>query len=159
MTPRRVLLDTNLLLLLVVGRTSVQLIARHKRLSGYTGADYRILDGMLVRTPVIMVTPNILTETSNLLRQIGEPVRSVLVETFRIMIAEMDVIDEIYVPSVRAARRAEFDRFGLADTAALVERDDEIVLLTADGGLVDASERAGRRAINFNHHRTALFPS
>ena len=70
MTERRsIILDTNLLLLLVVGSTDRRYISAHKNLA-FEEEDSDILVGILSQTPSIILTPNTLTETSNLARQI-----------------------------------------------------------------------------------------
>ena len=61
-------IDANLLVLLLVGHISIKFIPRHRRLSGYSVADYYALAGFR--------TPSTLTETSNLPRQHAEPERS-----------------------------------------------------------------------------------
>ena len=71
-------LDTNLLVLLVVGSASREVISRHRRLRDYYAEDYDILCEFLENAKTLYVTPNTLTETSNLVGQHCEPERSVL---------------------------------------------------------------------------------
>ena len=68
--------DTSLLMLLVAGTTDRGLIGRHRRLQGYTVEDYDLLLDIAGRPGRVFVTPNTLTEASNLLAQHGEPDRS-----------------------------------------------------------------------------------
>ena len=60
-------IDANLLLLLVVGSVSPDAIARHRRLRVFTRDDYDILINQIGQVERVLVTPNTLTETSNLL--------------------------------------------------------------------------------------------
>ena len=60
-------IDSNLLVLLTVGSVGRDLIAKHRRLREYTAEDYGILVDLLSRFDQVFVTPNTLTETSNLL--------------------------------------------------------------------------------------------
>ena len=64
-------IDSNLLLLLVVGRSSRDIIAKHKRLRQFTARDYDILLDLLDGTAQVFVTPHTLAEASNLLAQHG----------------------------------------------------------------------------------------
>ena len=66
-------IDANLLLLLIVGSVGEDLIAKHRRLAGYTAEDYDVLLQQIQPTDQVFVTPNTLTETSNLLAQHGHP--------------------------------------------------------------------------------------
>jgi hypothetical protein len=75
-------LDANLLVLLVVGLTKLNYIATHKRLKTYTIDDYTLLTELIAASAGMVVTPNVLSEASNLLRQIGEPARSEIVKPF-----------------------------------------------------------------------------
>ena len=78
--------DANLLLLLVVGSTDQALIRRHRRLQVFNADDYELLVDLLSKYQQVLVTPNTLTETSNLLGQHGEPQRSRFFDTFRSLI-------------------------------------------------------------------------
>jgi hypothetical protein len=64
-----VLLDTNLLLLLIVGGASRELIGK-KRLDTFTAEDYDTLSAIVDSLGLVATTPNILTEVSNLADQI-----------------------------------------------------------------------------------------
>ena len=65
MQAKVIVLDANLLLLLVVGLTSRAYISKHKRLQGYEELDFDLLI-CLIGSANVIVTPNTLTETSNL---------------------------------------------------------------------------------------------
>jgi hypothetical protein len=58
---------------------------------------------------------------------------------------------EIYVPSLSAAKRAEFRRLGLTDSATLEASRADVHILSADLGLYLAAVRAGYSAANFVH--------
>ena len=77
------LIDTNLLVLLVVGNVNPGLIAKHRRLDGYTFGDYEALIDLVNLVDRVILTPNTLTEASNLLGQHGEPERTLLMDGLR----------------------------------------------------------------------------
>ena len=79
-----IIVDANLLLLWIVGLASPDYIHRHKRLQAYTNEDFLILVNILSRARRIILTPNTLTETSNLAGYIAEPART---EIFYILFA------------------------------------------------------------------------
>jgi len=146
------LIDANLLLLLVVGTASVELITKHKRNRTYSADDFRSLKKLLGDSPQLMVTPHVLTETSNLLCQIDEPARTLLLATLRLLIGELD---ERFVAAREASERREFLALGLTDAALLIVMGESAQLLTADLDLWAAALKAHLPAINFAHYRQA----
>ena len=94
-------IDANLLVLLVVGSEDRGLIAGHRRLRGYTADDFDRLLGIIESVERVFVTPNTLTEASNLLgyHQYGRG-RSRLYERLRWLI---DASEEITVLSTEAS--------------------------------------------------------
>ena len=79
-------IDSNLLVLLVVGSVGLDLIAKHRRLRDYSRDDFETLVDLLSHVDHLYVTPNTLTEASNLLAQHGEPERSLFLEHLRAII-------------------------------------------------------------------------
>ncbi|MCB8838238.1 hypothetical protein [Aurantimonas sp. VKM B-3413] len=152
MAAKPVLLDTNLAVLLVVGLFGTDLIARHKKLRAYDQRDFEILQELVSPASELIFTPHILTEMSNLLRQIGDPLRSRLTELFSRFIL---TATEQSIESKTAVRRAEFTRLGLPDSVSLCLAETGAVLLTDDLDLYLAAEHAGFEAINFAHVQAA----
>ena len=149
MPPTGIFVDSNLLVLLVVGRFDQGLIARHPRLSAYEQGDYDKLLELIRPYGTVLVTPNTLTETSNLLGRYDEPGRSQLFAVLRDLI---DEINEITVVSSRASHRPEFYRLGLADSALLEAIEQEMPLVTVDLQLyLAASAKIGDSAMNFEY--------
>jgi len=68
-----VFLDTNLLVLLVVGSVDRGQVERHRRTKRFTVEDYDRLVRLLEGLEQVFVTPNTLTEASNLLERRGDP--------------------------------------------------------------------------------------
>lgn len=132
MAPRGYLIDTNLLILFVVGSENRDIITRHRRLKGYSAADYDKLRQMIDSAGRIVVTPNTLTEASNLIRQHGEPERSDILNRLRNIIEQSE---ELVVASTAAARNPEFRRLGLTDAVLLEVATEDTPLITVDLGL------------------------
>ena len=143
------LIDANLLVLLAAGRTDPGLIAKHKRLTEFTSDDYKRLTELIIEYGTALVTPNTLTEASNLLAQHGEPERSRMFATLRFLIEDAE---EIVIASVGAARNSVFERLGLTDAALLEVVSDATPLVTVDLDLyLAASRHAPNAALNFRH--------
>lgn len=144
-----VFVDANLLVLLVAGNHDRGLIGRHRRLRTFSVEQYDSLRQLVDRFGKVLVTPNTLTEASNLLRLHGEPERSRLCEELRDAIDESE---EVVVVSAVAARNEHFVRLGLTDAALLELVKPETPLLTVDLDLyLAASAASPEAAFNFNH--------
>ena len=97
----------------------------------------------------ILVTPNTLTETSNLLGQHGEPQRSRFFHTLRSLI---EINKEIVITSRQASANPSFSRLGLTDPALLEAVTPETPLVTDDLDLyIAALAKAPSAAVNFTH--------
>ena len=148
---RALFIDANLIVLLVVGLVGRDLIARHRRTRAFDVEDFERLTRAVGRVGSVRVTPNTLTEASNLLGQHGEPQRSQLLRKLRDLI---EYSPETVVSSVNAARHDAFPRLGLTDAALLEVVSADVPLLTVDLDLyVAAIARGEEAAINFNHSR------
>ena len=155
---RTVVLDTNLLVLLAVGLTNPQYIEGHRRLSGYSIADFDLLTKILANYDELVVTPNICTEASNLLLGKYREDNSRLEKANRQIYIEFSQIvsrtSENYITSQTAANRKEFLFLGLADCVILeVANLNNFEILTVDANLHVSAGRAGYRSHNFNHLR------
>ena len=148
--PRQLLVDTNLTLLLVVGLTDREYIAKHKRLAAYRVADFEALEAILRASSGMVFCPNVWTETSNLARYIAEPMRTEIAVTLQ-RVASAD--RERYVPTKTATERPEYERLGVTDAALLCLAESNARLLTDDLDLYLAALRAGFDAVNYNHLR------
>ncbi len=142
MTSRRLLLDSNLLALWVVGSENLELVRHHKRVKSFTKRDYHRLADLLRGYEIVCVTPHVLAETSNLLRSGGlaEPGRSLVLQRFRAMIPSLE---ERHRPAVELVRDRLFDSLGLADAGLLSFEARSIALVTCDAALHDAARRRG----------------
>lgn len=151
MRPSGFFIDANLFVLLVVGSVGTEMIAKHRRLREYSEEDYKTLVRLLDRVDRVFVTPNTLTETSNLLAQHGDPERSRFFQMLRLVIHKSE---EVVVASSVASSNSEFGRLGLSDTALLEVATEETPLLTVDMDLYLAALAKGKEtAVNFTHLR------
>jgi hypothetical protein len=145
----QIILDTNPLLLFVVGRTNLRYISVHKRLrNAFDETDFKNLVDLLEESSVIVLTPNVLTETSNLARYIDDPAKT---EISKLLAKIISNGHEHFVSSKSAAARKEYVRLGLTDSVLLEAASLSGKLLTADAGLYEAALRANLAAQNFNH--------
>ena len=147
-------IDTQLLVLLVVGETDRTLISKHGRTRAYQVEDYERLVRLINETDQrVFVTPNTLTEASNLLAQDRreEPDRS---RIFGVLQALIERTEEEVVESKVAARNSNFKRLGLTDAALLEVISVSNPLVTGDLDLYRAAlSKEADAAYYFTHYR------
>lgn len=151
---RGVLIDSNIVLLYVVGGTDPQMIAQHKRTQSFRIDDFHLLDEFLARFHRKVTTPSILTEVSNLAGQIGEPLRSRCLQRLR---QEIEELHEHFDPSVSIAADELFPAIGLTDCAIKWAAQTGYLVLTDDFRLTNRLTSLKIDAINFNHLRATGF--
>jgi len=151
---RSIAIDAGLLVLLAAGKVSRDHIGKHKRLRAFAAEDYDTLVEIISGASRVVVTPNTLTEASNLAAQIAEPLRTKIRAVLRIIIEETE---EFYVASISAAQRREYAWLGLTDAALLDVTDQDVTLLTTDSGLHRCAQINGRDSVNFNHIRDGYY--
>jgi hypothetical protein len=148
-------IDTNLLVLFIVGTTNRNLVTRHRRLKAFSPDDFDLLLRLVASSRQVFVTPNTLTETSNLLGYLDEPARTQVFETFRALIQSTS---EEYLESRTACSAKEFLRLGITDSVLLEITGKSRVLLTTDLDLYLSALSRGLNAYNFNHLKELAAP-
>ncbi|MEH2244567.1 hypothetical protein [Nostoc sp.] len=71
-----VLIDTNILLLFLVGSVNQKRITKFNRTQQFIPEHYELLLAFIAKFQKLVTTPNILTEVNSLANQLGEPERS-----------------------------------------------------------------------------------
>ncbi len=138
----KLIIDSNMLLLFIVGSINPKLLGLAKRVKEYRPIDYDILCTYLSLFTEIILLPNTVSEVSNLLDQYAEDRRQRCLEFLAGLTAARC---EKYVPSDIAAQQPEYMALGITDAAILCALEKETYLLTADLDLYLA-------AIYRNHH-------
>ncbi|SRR5712692_1955870 len=146
-----VLVDTNILLLYIVGLLDPSVIPRFKRTKIFTVEDFDELNYLLKRFRAVLTTPNILTEVSNLGGQLAEPLRSGF---FTILARAIPLFTEQHIDSRRASQIDRFITCGLTDAAILEAASRDILVVTDDFRLAGFLRGRGAAVINFNNIRT-----
>jgi hypothetical protein len=144
-----ILIDTNLLILLLVGYYNENMISSFKRTANYTVEDYKYLKVFLTGFEQHFYTPNILTEITNLTDSINsEPNFSF----FQHVKYVLGAFKEDNVSSDEIMELKSFLKFGLTD-AVNCKLSDKYLVLTDDLRLYSYLANQDLPAINFNHIR------
>jgi hypothetical protein len=143
------LIDSNLLLLLVIGLYDRRRIEVFKRTSIYTLGDFKRIGWLQQQFERLWTTPNILTEVDNLGRQLPTREWPGFASSLRSLCLKML---ESSVSSVEATGRSTFSRLGLTDNVTL-SLGSSFLLISDDLPLCLEVSRLGYDAVNFNHLR------
>ncbi len=147
---RRLLVDSNLLVLYIVGSVNIKRITGFKRTAKYLPADYRLLTDVMGQFHEICTVPQVMTEVSNLTDMDGR--EKVLARAALRQIIARTV--ESPVPSGVAAEHALFLPLGIADAAiASAAKEMDCLVLTDDLPLYVRLIASGLPAINYTHLR------
>ena len=152
---RGLLIDSNILLLLLVGSFDISNIKKFNRTRQFAEEDYGLLMRMIDPFDRVYTTPNILTEVSNLAGHFSHNLRF---EFFSHFGRSLIKFDEQYVECINISSDPNFPKFGLTDSIiAYCARDMGILVLTDDFPLFNYLNSQGLDAINFNHIRTSVW--
>ena len=145
-----VLIDTNILLLFIVGSYKRELVGKHKRTIPFLPRDYDLLLRIIGEFGTVQTTHAIVCEVSNLASQIADPDRTGILATLRRIIG---TVQEHTISSIDASRCEPFLKIGITDSGILELAKTDIPVLTDDSVLASFIRASGATAFNFNHFR------
>lgn len=149
---RGLLIDTNLLVLLVIGSVSPTAIAGNKRLSAYTVTDYKLLLSFVERFSALFTTPHILTEVSNLIGCETKQQQQGL-EILKLLTQRMEEVLPASQETMGTHSRS-YLKFGLSDASIHRVAADNLLVLTDDLNFCYYLQGQNILALNFNNLRT-----
>ena len=121
------LLDSNLLILLLLGSFDIRLIASFKRLSDFSTSDFQAVRDLSLSFK-IATSAHVLTEVSNLAKDLPHRQRQ---DVFRHIATRIAYLKGNVVSAVEVTPNAEFSSFGITD-AVLTNLCGSHLLLTND---------------------------
>jgi hypothetical protein len=146
---RGVLVDSNLLVLFLVGTVNKRRILEFKRTQNFTIEDFDLLARLIAGFGRLIATPHVLAQVSDLTDLPGKE-RLKIRRLFKSVVEQME---EYYELSRVLVSDPIFERLGLTDAAIATVCSRGILVLTADVELQLAVQRQGADALNFNHVR------
>ncbi|MDB9313789.1 PIN domain-containing protein [Spirulina sp. CS-785/01] len=145
-----IVIDTNILLLWVVGTVNPKRIEKFSPTDCFNLQDYELLLPIIDYFQKIVTTANILTEVNSFLNKLREPERS---QSLLILAKATENLEEIYLPSSQVVTHPKFTTFGLTDSGIVEISRNQYLVLTDDLKLWSYLNNSGIAAINFNHIR------
>lgn len=151
---RGIILDTNLLMVYLIGRWNVRKIPEFDRTKAYDMDDFRLIVALLKHTKQLVTTPHILTEVCNLTDTINRKHKQLLFGTLaKIQLRAKERRQEAtYLMGDRFQN--PFRRLGIADTSLLDASLKGHLVLTDDAGCMVSIYQAGGLVLNINHLRS-----
>jgi hypothetical protein len=147
---KRLIVDTNLLLLALIGGTSS--IVAFKRTRGYSDDDYQLLLNVIDQFEKLVATPHILAEVSNLTNGLyGSKLR----DFYSTLKHSLSTIIEIHNPALDISRDYELSPYGLTDVGIVAAAKDNYLVLTDDLRVAGFAHQHCVDVVNFNHIREA----
>lgn len=151
---RIAVIDTNLLLVYLVGCVEPQLIIKFKKTnSRYCVEDFKILDELFGNFNKFVTTPNVLTEVSNLGGQLSGQNKECF---FALLSGFIQKTAEKYIPSPEISKDNLFIKYGITDRGLLELASKEHLIITDDFRLSAYCNSLGFHSINFNHLRSYI---
>lgn len=144
-----IVVDTNLLLLLLVGNYNKEKVSEFKKTQKYTSLDFDYLAQFLSFFNLI-ATPNILTEVVNHTETYNKQTNGELFVNLRNL---TETFSERYIPSLYAMNEV-YQKFGLSDSVICSLSNEGYLVLTDDFPLYGYLSSRGNHVINFSHIRS-----
>lgn len=141
-TGRGILIDTNLLVLYLVGLMDPARIRSYPKTEVFSLAEFRFVQGVAAAAAPLLTTPAILNELSHLCEKLPA-------SWVQILIPQLEVWEERHVPSLESARDSRFAKLGFADMSILrIAGSEGCLVVTNDARLTLALEAMHVDVIN-----------
>lgn len=145
-----ILIDTNALVILLIGSIDVKLINTHKRTSIYEEQDFHDLILQIRNFNELVVLPNVWTEVDNLLNNFSGNYKYMYIESLKKLI---ELSNEKYLESITAVENIAFFDLGLTDSLLLEHAKSCQLLITSDSTLSDYAVANGIRVYDLVKNR------
>jgi hypothetical protein len=150
---RGILVDSSLLVVYLVGSFDRRHLVNCRAIkSSFTNEEFQLLARIIGQFDVLITTPHVLTEVSNLAGRL--PAR-LHVPFRRFFAAVLNQLTEENAAAADLSLAPHFVRFGIADTAISLVAPGKYFVLTEEAALYSLLATNGVDVMNFNHVRLA----
>ena len=111
-----IVIDTNVLIILIIGGIDTKLISKHKRTNLYVENDYVYILNLIKDFDNLLVLPNIWTEVDNLMNRFPIKDKYSYIELLRKTTSE---INEVYIKTCDIIDNSAFYDLGVTDVKIL----------------------------------------
>jgi hypothetical protein len=148
---RGILVDSSLLVVYLVGSFDRRHLVNCRAIkSSFTDNEFELLARIIGLFDLVVTTPHVLTEVSNLAGRLPERLHVPFRRFFAHLIGRLA---EQNASAVNLSRASQFVRFGMADTAISLVAPGKYFVLTEEVALYSFLSRNGVDVMNFSHVR------
>ena len=149
-----ILIDSNALLVLIIGLIDEDLVSKHKRTSIYTKKDFHDLVQVIGSHEKLLVLPNIWTEVDNLLNNFTGNHKWQYYNHFKNIVEKSS---EKYLQTEQGAKSHSFIELGLTDSLILDIGTECDFIITSDSLLSDHAKALGIKVYDMVENRNMDF--
>ena len=148
-----ILLDTNILLLYLIGSFKIEFIKQFKRTCKYDLDDFEVIELVVSYFSKIVITPHILAEVWNFAEKITEPYLTGFIES---SISKLEIFTEDYISKGEIIIDPHLLKLvGVTDLSIIIAaKSGNYLILTDDLRAYNAFLHSKVNAINLNHFKT-----
>ncbi|MCL2845005.1 MAG: hypothetical protein FWE23_06095 [Chitinivibrionia bacterium] len=152
---RKIVLDSNAFILYLAGLVNKNQIGNYARKSDWNSEDFHYLCEIINEEECdIITTPNVLTETDNILNRIsGDDKYKYLYLVKNIYLKSI----EEYIKSEEASNEGFFDQLGLADSVVLKVAQRSDLLISADSELCRYAEALNIKLVDLTKNKARQY--
>lgn len=144
-----IIIDTNLLLVFLVGNVNPRLVGTAAKTDAYSLSDYERIRDVLACFNRWITIPQILTETGNLLKRNSGYNTSIDLNRELALFVLSGPMEESWMPSGQIIAHPAFPELGYADAAILTVAAGKHLILTADKPLQNFAGSLGVDVLPF----------
>ena len=148
-----IIIDTNALILIIIGSIDPRIFKNHKRTSLYDEEDYEYLIKIVGDMKKLVVLPNIWTEADNLLNDFRGQYKDMYISILKNVTKE---ITEQYIKTSDAVDNDTIYDLGITDTQILTIAKNCDFLITADSKLADYANANGVKVVDLVKRKNEL---
>ncbi len=150
-----IILDTNLLLLYLIGLFDPGLIQKFKRTDKYSNEDFVLIGNFVSKFNHVIITPHILAELSSLSKDLAD---AFLYPYFQVLINTLSHYTEENISKDIIFQNPFLSKIGVTDVAIhQLSMQNAYLVFTDDMKLSSFLQYSGVDVINLNHIRTILW--
>lgn len=149
-----IVIDSNSLIVLLLGLIDPNLISKHKRTSIYTPQDFFDLLKVIKEIEYLIVLPNVWTEVDNLLNDFSGNYKWAYVNKIKHLINDSS---EKYLQSKLGAETHFFFNIGLTDSLIIELGKECDFIITSDSELADFATANGIKVYDMVKRRNESF--